>query len=265
MRRDQAQAAQGPTKKWATKPQRPVAPKSRSNVNIGWQSDLTRDFDMTTSIVNTNSHHCKLDSLGGQLIPAGEHPATLVGIVDLGRQRSRSDYATEGTRQVMFIFELHGPARSIDGSPLLLSATFDWSMEENSVLRRNIENWRGAHLRVADFGPEGFRIRNLLGKSGLVSVHHRVEAGKVHPGFASIRPMRSSLVTSPESEFVLVMLTREEFNASDFVKLPNALQSKICGTREYGELLGNLAASEMVTLGLLDQSDLQYGRCGCCR
>ena len=45
-------------------------------------------------------------------------------------------------------------------------------MSEKAKLRKHLESWRGKAFADADFGPNGFNIKNILGVAGLLAITH---------------------------------------------------------------------------------------------
>lgn len=119
----------------------------------------------------------KASSGGGgdfELAPAGNHPAVLVGIIDLGTQEQRYGNEIERAHKVMLVWELTTEKKS-DGGNFIVARDYTLSFNSKANLRLMVEKWRGAQFK----DDEGFDISKLLGKPCLLSVvHGKSNSGK---------------------------------------------------------------------------------------
>jgi hypothetical protein len=105
-----------------------------------------------------------------ELPTADNHPAVLVGMVDLGWREEEYDGRHYEARKVALAWEVAGETRS-DGQPFILMRdfTFAATFGKRSKLRELIEGWRG---RPFD-DDEGFELVSLLGKPCNLNVGHK--------------------------------------------------------------------------------------------
>lgn len=138
-----------------------------------------------------------------EVCPAGNYPATLVGIFDVGNQPSLDDNKQPiERRQVVLVFELM--KKDSNGKPFLMANRYTWSMHEKATFYSIACNLTGKK-----FGDgERFDPRSLLGAPCMVQVTNTApnDKGKVfanvkavtsYPeGFPAIAPGREPLAWS---------------------------------------------------------------------
>jgi hypothetical protein len=113
----------------------------------------------------------EVGSGGGQgdyvLCPAGNYPATIVGLFDVGFQDdTKSDGSPTQTRKLCVAFEL--AKKRPDGTPFVLAERYTWSMRDNSNFYGLVCNMTGAKFREGDkFDP-----RALVGQPCMVQVNN---------------------------------------------------------------------------------------------
>ena len=117
-------------------------------------------------------------------IPEGTHLGVCNMLIDLGMQYSE---AFENTaRKVLIGWEI--PEETIeleDGThPRMISKRYTASLNESANLRHDLAAWRGR-----DFTPEelaAFDLRNIIGKSCLLTVIHKESNGKTYANIQSV-------------------------------------------------------------------------------
>jgi len=114
----------------------------------------------------------KANSGGGEfteLVPAGNHPAMLIGIIDLGTHTEQyQNNKPHDAHKVMLAWELPTEQKSDSTINHVIAATYTYSFHKKSALRLMIENWRGSAYKEGD----EFDISVMLGKQCLLSVIH---------------------------------------------------------------------------------------------
>lgn len=98
-------------------------------------------------------------------VPAGNHPAVLVGLVDCGTQHEEFQGTASWKRQLLLVWQLPTKKRS-DGRPHVLDAVVTLSLNEKAKLRKWAEALTGAPI------PDGgtFDVSTLLGKACMLGV-----------------------------------------------------------------------------------------------
>lgn len=168
-------------------------------------------------------------------VPEGTFPATCYRFVDLGTQAGEYMGAPKIARKVMLSWEITDPeTRMEDGKPFTISSRFTWSMHEKSTLRKTLENWRGKKFEEADFGPEGFDTRKLLGAGCFLSVIHTTKGDKVYSNISGVVKLPKGLTaTPPENPLVYFSLDPEEFDRDVLNSFSENLQNIIKASPEY--------------------------------
>lgn len=112
-------------------------------------------------------------SSGGSfdLCPAGNHPAVLIAVIDLGTHTDEYQGKQMDSRQGVLVWELPGEIKP-NGEPFVLAKQYNLYFSPTSKLRQMVEGWRGK--KFADGEP--FDLEALLSKPCLINVVHK--AGK---------------------------------------------------------------------------------------
>ncbi len=173
-----------------------------------------------------------------KIAPDGTHLAICYQVVDLGTQETAFSGETKKTHKVRLAWEL-SQEKMDDGRPFTVSQTFTWSMHEKASLRKALEAWRGMAFMARDFGPNGFDIKNVLGKSCTLSVVHTVaDNGNTYANIASIgKAMKGIEVPQRVNPLVYLWLVPERWDAKVFSELPPYLQAKIVASPEYNAMM----------------------------
>ena len=109
-------------------------------------------------------------------VPAGTHLGICYRVIDLGTQSTTFKGEQKQAHKVLISWEI--PEEKMeDGRPFMISQSYTWSMHEKSNLRKALEAWRGMAFTERDFGPNGFDIKNVLGKACTLSIVHTSKDG----------------------------------------------------------------------------------------
>jgi hypothetical protein len=130
------------------------------------------------------------------LAPAGNQPAVLVAMVDLGTQENSYQGKVSKNRKLYLVWELvDAPGRPLVGKD------FTRSLHEKALLRRFVDSWRGKPLA----NGEDFDLSKLVGQPCMLDVqHHKSKDGKktyaVVEGASSVPILKGKRVevTKPE-------------------------------------------------------------------
>ncbi len=126
----------------------------------------------------------KASSGGGgdyDLCPAGNHPAILLGLIDLGTHEDEYKGKKFDARNVALVFELTAEMRP-SGEPFVLAKQFRLAFTESSNLRKLVEGWRGKKFEA----DEEFDLTVLVDKPCLVNVSHRKSGDKTYHEIAGV-------------------------------------------------------------------------------
>jgi hypothetical protein len=104
--------------------------------------------------------------------PAGNHPAVLVGLVDIGTHNDQfPGQPPRDVRKVFLVWEIPGEKKA-DGTSHFVGRTYASLFSPKAGLRVMVEKWRGKQ-----FGDdEEFDLDKLLGKACLVSLVEKTSA-----------------------------------------------------------------------------------------
>lgn len=179
----------------------------------------------------------KASSGGGDFSvpPPGNHPAVLVGLVDVGTQEEEYQGVRKSARKVFLAWELTGEADPATGKNFIVGRDYTASMHERSALRAIIEKWRGKALG----DDEEFELTKILGKPCLLSlVHKQSQTGKTYAKIDSIGALPKGMTAPPAT----ITPFSWEIEGGDVSKIPDWMP------RVYGELIKDvIARAEEIT------------------
>ena len=176
-------------------------------------------------------------------IEAGSHRAVLYSLVDLGTQKSNWDDKEKWQPKVRLTFELpdltdefevveNGKTTKVE-KPLVISTEKTRSLGQKSSLRQLLESWRGQAFTSAEL--KEFSLKNLLGKSALVNIVHKVSAqGRTYAAITAVSKLPKGMKPAkPFNEPVYYEI--EEGEGGAFSHLPEWLQEKIRAAKEFNK------------------------------
>ena len=171
--------------------------------------------------------------------PSGSHHATCIRIIDLGTQRIEYNGEVKTQPKILIQWEIlsqNDPDMQMsDGRPYIISRRYTASMHSKSQLANDLKSWRGR-----DFSPEeraGFDIRNVLGKTCLLSVSHEQskDGQRTYANIAGIaNKLKAFEPPPPANEVFAFDLSHPDWQAFD--KLHEKIQEQIKASPEYAEL-----------------------------
>lgn len=175
--------------------------------------------------------------------PAGTHIATCIKVVDLGTQSVEYQGEVKHQRKILLVWEL-AHENMDDGRPFTHSQRYTLSSSDKSTLRKHLEGWRGKKFVDADFGPGGFDIKNVLGKSCSLIISHSAKGDKVYANTDGIGPIPKGVTCPPvQNELVYLSLASGAFDRGAFDALSDGLKNIIKASPEYAALDGGAASS----------------------
>lgn len=136
------------------------------------------------------------------ILPEGSYAAVCNMLVDLGLQYNEA--YKNSSRKVLIGWEMPEETIEINGElvPRTISQRYTASLNEKSVLRRDLAAWRGRDFTPAEL--EEFNLRNIVGAPCLVQIIHREYNGKKYANVASIMSLPKSMPRPVPSEPPLV-------------------------------------------------------------
>lgn len=192
--------------------------------------------------------------------PAGPYPARCTRIIDLGSQPKTFKGQTKLVHQIMVSFQSSElmPDGDMAGKPFLVTAKYTASLGEKSLLRRDLESWRGRPFTKQEL--DNFDIEAVLGKAALLQIVHSDPAksrdGKVYANIKTIMTLPSSM-TAPVATEPPIFFSFESFDVSVLNKLSDKLQEQIKSSPEYRDLMSGkpLGDRSMANHGTADDDD----------
>lgn len=132
-----------------------------------------------------------------ETVPAGNHPAVLVALVDLGTQHDEYQGTAKWSRQLVLVWELPTKKRK-DGKSHVIDAKVTLSLSEKATLRKYAEAMTG--LKITD-GSE-FDVSSLVGKACMINVLHKQSGDKTYANIAGVTGFPYELLPTPPAPTV---------------------------------------------------------------
>jgi len=191
--------------------------------------------------------------------PVGNHVANCIRFVDLGTQATNYLGKEKLQRKVLITWELCDEHRE-DGEPYTVSKRYTWSTYELATLRKDLESWRGKKFADTDFGPDGFDIRNILGKPCLLNVNHDTHDGKTYANVVAITPVPRGINPPLPKSLTHYFGMDEKPDMEVFALLGEAIQATIRKSPEFATWFVGDASPEddMVAVDPADYSDIPF-------
>lgn len=161
-----------------------------------------------------------------ELLAEGTYFATLVRILDMGKQKSNNP-TFKDTRKIRFYFEVANE-RTEEGDPFILFREYNFTNNESSHLMVDLKNFMGLKTSV------GFNIDTALGRPAQLSVIHSKD-GKYANISAVIAVPKGTKLPKPVTALTSLYLTKEAFDEATFKGLSQKLQTQIAASPEYAD------------------------------
>ena len=168
-------------------------------------------------------------------ISEGTHLAVCSMLIDLGQQFSEK-FGTS-SRKVLIAWEIPDETIELDDGPVprTISTRYTASLNERSILRRDLEAWRGK--KFTDEELAGFDLRAIVGKSCLLNVTHtKGQNGKTYANVGAIMSLPRGQAPAKLSE-PPVVYDIDADPVEDVEKLPNWIAEIIHKSPSYEEKL----------------------------
>lgn len=189
------------------------------------------------------------------LLPEGSYVAICNMLVDLGMQYNET--YKNSTRKVRIGFELPEETIEVNGEfvPRNIGTTYTASLNEKSILRRDLASWRGRDFTAAEL--EEFNLRNIVGAPCLIQVIHKERNGNKYVNIASIMSLPKGMAKPQLSEPPLIYDIDEDDPAM-VDKLPTWLKEMVIKSESYQERINPAAAEPQSFVELEDEGDLPF-------
>lgn len=185
--------------------------------------------------------------------PAGNHIAVCYRVIDLGTQKTEWQGQAKIQHKILVGWEIPEELME-DGRPFSVSKKYTFSSHEKSVLRKDLESWRGQPFQDSDFGPGGFDIKNLLGKACMLNVIHESKNGTTYANIASIARLPKT-VTAPQMKNPIVYFTLDKPDWTIYDTLSQGLRDQISKSPEYSEARNPSAYNQSIGVNNFDDLD----------
>lgn len=170
--------------------------------------------------------------------PDGPQAAACYRLIDLGTQDGSYQGKPNRKRSLLITWELFSEERMTDGRPFSIGKKYTWSMGEKASLRKDLEMWRGKSFTDADFGPNGFEIKRILGTPCLLTIMHEHKNDTVYANVKGIsRLPKGMTVGGPENRITYLWLSPDEYDPAVFEALSDGLKDTIRKSPEYQAII----------------------------
>jgi len=170
-----------------------------------------------------------------ELAPAGTHLAVCYRVIDLGTQKSTYNGKEKEQHKILISWELADEMMT-DGKPFIIGQRYTWSMSEKATLRKHLESWRGAAFQDKDFAgpPNGFNIRNILGKGCILTIAHKEEGDRTYANITGIGKLMKGMTSPmPTNTQMFLWLETGLWDMNTFNILGDGLKKIIMQAPEY--------------------------------
>lgn len=172
-------------------------------------------------------------------VPPGMHLARCYRIIDLGTQKTTYKGTEKMSPKVLFQFEVHSendegePLLTPEGKPLSISKQYTLSLNENAILRHDLQSWRGRAFTEEEL--KSFDLQNVLGQWCMLSVVHSQVQDKTYANVENVNPVPAAIKKNglPEGANSTVLFSIRSADMEVFETLSENIQNKIKAAPEW--------------------------------
>lgn len=189
---------------------------------------------------------------GFPILEEGSYVGICNMLVDLGLQFN-SSYGNS-SRKVLIGWELPEELIEINGEkvPRTINQRYTASLNEKSVLRRDLSAWRGRDFTQAEL--EEFNLRNIVGAPCMLQVIHREYNGKKYANMASIMTLPKGMA-KPQLTSEPIVYDIDEDDPAKVDMLPEWIATTIKGSESYQQRIGQAVTGESTFVELDDSEE----------
>lgn len=169
-----------------------------------------------------------------QLAPPGTHVARCYQLIDLGTQSGEYAGKPNKKHKVRLSWELPDELAVFDDKkgeePFAVHKTYTLSLNEKSVLRHDLESWRGKAFTADEL--KGFDIAKLLGVACLLTIVHETKGDKTYANVNGVAKLAKGMQCG-EPVNKPVKYEVEDGRNDTFKALPEFLQTMIANCEEW--------------------------------
>lgn len=175
-----------------------------------------------------------------ELIPTGNYVARCYQMVEIGTVTESVLGVEKTQKKVRIGWELPEEMKVFKQEngeqTLVISKEFTLSMHEKSNLRLALKSWRGKDFTEEE--ARKFDITKLVGVPCMLNIIHiasKADASKIYEQISGITPLHKSVICPLQINDNFI-LSFDDFDKSNFDKLPDFIKDKIRGSKEYKEM-----------------------------
>ncbi len=188
-------------------------------------------------------------------IKEGTYLAVCNMLIDLGVQYNET--YKNSSRKVLVGWELPEETIVVDGEekPRMLSKQYTASLSDKANLRQDLISWRSR-----DFTPDelkAFDLKNIVGKSCLITVIHRESNGKTYANISTIAALPKGMPKGKLSEPATVF-DLDTCKLEDIDNLPKWIADIVRKSQTYEERMAEPAAIEEYVEEMKDEEGLPF-------
>ena len=186
------------------------------------------------------------------ILPEGSYVAVCNMLIDLGLQYNKT-YGNS-SRKVLIGWELPEELIEIGGEPVprTINQRYTASLNEKSVLRRDLAAWRGRDFTASELTE--FNLRNIVGAPCLLQVIHREYNGRKYANIASIMTIPKGM-QKPQTSGKPVIYDIDEDDPDDVNMLPEWIKEIVISSESYQEKIKVADDGAAVEFTELDEDD----------
>lgn len=158
-----------------------------------------------------------------QLEP-GVYKGVASALIDLGIQENTMYKTTQ--RKAIIVWTIIGETVTVNGEilPRVISKEYTMSLGEKSILRKDLEAWRGQSFTPDEL--EGFNLTNIVNTPCQLQIINQERNGKTYTNIAAIMALPKGIkVDQVEDTYIFDSYEPETWNNYD--KIPNWIKEKI--------------------------------------
>lgn len=122
--------------------------------------------------------------------PAGTFRCVCVDVIDLGLVKQTWNGEEKQSHKIRVVWQIDENME--DGKPFMASNMYTLSLDPKANLRKLIEGWLSSSV-TSEVEAQGFDVEELIGRSGILTVVHRVTPKGTYANVASVAPLMKGM------------------------------------------------------------------------
>lgn len=165
------------------------------------------------------------------ILEEGSYAAVCYMLVDIGLQKNET-YGNSSNK-VIVGWEIPDEKIEINGEEQsrVFSTRYTASLNEKSILRRDLAAWRGRDFTPAELAE--FNLRNIVGVPCLIQIiHKKANNGKTYANLASVMRLPKGMA-APKATLEPIVYDIDESDPGDVEKLPKWIAEQVRASETY--------------------------------